>query len=242
MDNRGGGAIFEAMATAPPIDGKPPPLRFFLREAAALAELRWKCLVPPRHRPPSIGGGRPVLVIPGFLATDHSTLVLRSTLRAAGFDVHGWGLGLNLGARSDLFDRIEAQLDLAHRSGPVTLIGWSLGGLYARELAKRRPEQVARVLTLGSPFSGDVRANNAWRLYEMINDHKVDRPPVEVNVAEKPPVPTIAFWSRRDGIVAPACARGLPHECDEAIEVDCAHMGFMTARCAIEAVLAKLAE
>ena len=230
------------MATAPLIESKAPPLGYFLREAAALLELRWKSLVPPRHDAPSIGAGRPVLVIPGFLATDHSTTVLRNALRAAGFRVYGWGLGMNLGARSDLFDRIEGQLERAHRRGPVTLIGWSLGGLYARELAKRQPDKVERVLTLGSPFSGDVRANNAWRLYEMINDHKVDSPPIDVKVAEKPPVPTIAFWSRRDGIVAPACARGEPHECDEAIEIDCTHVGFMTARCAIDAVLSKLAD
>ena len=147
-----------------------------------------------------------------------------------------------VGARSDLLDRLEYRLNRAGRHGPVSLVGWSLGGLYARELAKRRPDQVARVITLGSPFSGDVRANNAWWLYEMLNDHKVDAPPIEARLAEKPPVPTIAFWSRADGIVAPACARGEPHECDRSIELDCTHMGFMTAACAMQAVLDALAD
>jgi pimeloyl-ACP methyl ester carboxylesterase len=114
------------------------------------------------------------MVIPGFLATDFSTVILRRTLEAAGYRVYGWGLGLNLGARKDLLERLEEQLGRAARHGPVSLVGWSLGGLYARELAKLRPSKVARVITLGSPFSGDARANNAWRLYEMINDHKVD--------------------------------------------------------------------
>jgi pimeloyl-ACP methyl ester carboxylesterase len=231
---------------APPLDRhlpdhQAPPLAQLLREAGALVQLRWQSLRPPRVERRTLGNDHPVMVLPGFLSSDHSTTVLRRALEAAGYRVDGWGLGFNWGARHDLLERIEAQLASASRKEPVTLIGWSLGGLYAREVAKRQPDKVARVITLGSPFSGDLRANHAWRLYEMINGHKVDRPPIEVRVSEKPPVPTIALWSRADGIVAPACARGEPHECDEAIEVECSHMGFMTAPCAIQAVLDVLA-
>jgi thioesterase domain-containing protein len=106
---------------------------------------------------------------------------------------------------------------------PVALIGWSLGGLYARELAKRRPVDVSLVITLGTPFSMDLRRNNAWKLYELINDHAVDHPPLEVQVDLKPPVRTIAVWSRRDGIVAPASAQGVVGEMDQKIEVRCTH-------------------
>ena len=225
-----------------PLDTVAPPLSYFMREAGALLSLRWKSLLSQPAAQGGVGEGRPVMVIPGFLASDYSTLILRRALEGAGYRVHGWGLGMNMGARSDLLDRIDAQLDRAARRGPVALVGWSLGGLYAREMAKRRADKVARVITLGSPFSGDVRANNAWRLYEMLNDHKVDRPPLEVRVSEKPPVPTIALWSRKDGIVAPACARGEPGECDRSVELDCTHMGFMSEACAIEAVLAALAD
>ena len=230
------------MATPPIQDHEPPPLSQLVREAGALMALRWKSLLPQGASAAGVGAGRPVMVIPGFLASDYSTVILRSTLEAAGYRAYGWGLGLNMGARNDLLDRIEAQLDRAQEHGPVSLVGWSLGGLYARELAKRRPAKVARVVTLGSPFSGDIRANNAWRLYEMLNDHKVDRPPLKVRIADKPPVPTIALWSRKDGIVAPACARGQPHECDRSIELDCSHMGFMSAACAMQAVLDALAD
>jgi pimeloyl-ACP methyl ester carboxylesterase len=230
------------MATAVPFDHQPPALGYLLREAGALLALRTLSLLPVRAEKRSIGQGRPVMVIPGFLASDYSTVILRRTLEAAGYRAYGWGLGFNLGARGDLLDRMDAQLDRAARRGPVSLVGWSLGGIYARELAKKRPDKVARVITLGSPFSGDVRANNAWRLYELINDHKVDAPPIEARVNEKPPVPTIAFWSRADGIVAPACARGEPHECDRSIELDCTHMGFMTAACAMRAVLDALGD
>ena len=228
------------MAVTHTPDHLAPALPHLLREAAALLELRWRSLAPAPPIGASVGQGRPVLVIPGFLASDYSTVILRGALRAAGYRAYGWGLGLNMGARRDLLDRIEAQLHRAYRRGQVSLVGWSLGGLYARELAKRHPDKVARVITLGSPFSGDIRANNAWRLYELLNDHRVDSPPIEARLSEKPPVPTIAFWSRRDGIVAPACARGRPDECDRSVELNCTHIGFMSEACAIEAVLKTL--
>src|SRR3546814_16081743 len=85
---------------------------------------------------------------------------------------------------------------LAARHGPVTVIGWSLGGLYAREIAKRLPQAVEQVITLGSPFSGDLRANRAWRLYERVAGHRIDTPPIEVRLHEKPPQRTVALWSR----------------------------------------------
>jgi hypothetical protein len=218
-------------------EDRAPPLSFLLREAGALVNLRWKSLVA-RMSPPHRGGeGRPVMVIPGLLSSDRSTVVMRRMLRAHGYRAYGWSLGINRGVSVSLLERAEAELERVSRHGPVTLIGWSLGGLYAREIAKRRPDLVERVITLGSPFSGDVHANNAWRLYEMVNDHKVTNPPIEASVHEKPPVPTIALWSRKDGIVAPASARGAEGECDRTVEVDCSHIGFMAEPCALEAVL-----
>ncbi len=225
------------MAIARRPEDAPPSLARLVREAGALVELHWKTLLPPRFGESGLGNGRRVMVIPGFLASDQTTIVLRRALQAAGFEVHGWGLGTNWGARSDLLERMEAQLDSISAEQPASLVGWSLGGIYARELAKRQPEKVARVITLGSPFSGDLRANNAWRLYELVNRHKVDNPPLEVRIGEKPPVPTIALWSRSDGIVAPASARGAAGECDRSVEVSCSHMGFATAPCVIQAVL-----
>jgi pimeloyl-ACP methyl ester carboxylesterase len=99
----------------------------------------------------------------------------------------------------------------------VVLLGWSLGGLYARELAKRQPDKVAKVITMGSPFSGSPRANNVWRVYQLITGHRVDQPPIEVDLATKPPVETVALWSPNDGMIAPRCAAGLPGERDRAI-------------------------
>src|SRR3546814_18026927 len=82
-----------------------------------------------------------------------------------------------------------------HDPQPVTLIGWSLGGLIAREYTKYAPDRVAKVITLGSPFSGDLRANHAWRIYELVARHRIDSPPLPVKLTEKPPVPTYAIRS-----------------------------------------------
>ena len=112
---------------------------------------------------------------------------------------------------------------------PVLLVGWSLGGLFARELARAFPDKVRAVVTLGSPFSGDPKQNNVWRLYEWVAGHKVDEPPIP-RITDKPPVPHLAIWSRRDGIVAPRAARGLDDERDKEVEMRCTHMAFGVSR------------
>lgn len=229
------------MSTIAVPDDRSPSLGSFLREAGSVLFLKARRLAAALVADEVAAEGRPVLVIPGLLASDHSTALLRRSLQRAGFRVHGWELGLNLGVRSDLLDRLERQLERTARYEPAAVVGWSLGGLYARELAKRRPELVSRVVTLGSPFSGNMRSNHAWRLYELINDHKVDSPPIAVRLHEKPPVPTVALWSRRDGIVAPACARGREGECDRHVELSCTHMGFVSDPSALRAVAEALA-
>ena len=170
--------------------------------------------------------GPPVMVVPGFLASDRGTLGLQRALGAAGFRATGAGMGFNLGAKPETLDKIIAHLEGFAGGRKAVLVGWSLGGIYAREVAKLRPDLVAKVVTLGTPFSGNPRANNAWRVYELVAGHRVDDPPIRANINEKPPVPTVALWSRKDGIVAPASARGRESERDKAIEADCSHMGF----------------
>ncbi len=181
--------------------------------------------------------GPRLMVVPGFLANDRTTLGLQRALAQAGYRVGGWGLGFNFGARADTLERLAARLERFGGGAPVILVGWSLGGIYAREVAKLRPDLVAKVVTLGTPFSGDRRNNNVWRLYEAVARHPVDRPPIEGDPAAKPPVPTLALWSRRDGIVAAAAARGAPGERDREQELSCRHMGFAVSGRAYPAIV-----
>lgn len=218
-----------------------PSPKLFIAEMLEVPRLVAAPLLPPVAV--ERGKGQPVMVLPGFLASDLTTSRLRRSLNSAGYLAEGWGLGFNLGARADVLDRLGLRIArLAERAGrPVSLLGWSLGGVFAREVAKQVPDQVRLVMTLGSPFSGDPRANNAWRLYELVNDHRVDAPPINTVLADKPPARTIALWSRRDGIIPPECAAGQPGERDSAVEVDCRHLGFAGSRAGIASIAQVLA-
>lgn len=181
-----------------------------------------------------------MLVIPGFMAGDRTTMELRRALGRAGFRVHPWRQGWNMGARADTLDRLQRALAAVPGDKPVVVVGWSLGGLYARELARAAPDRVRAVVTLGTPLSGDPRqSTNVWKLYEWIAGHPVDNPPLAYS-ADKPPVPSLAIWSRRDGIVAVSAARGADHCRDRAVEVDSTHMGFAVSRRATQRVAAKI--
>ena len=169
--------------------------------------------------------GQPVLVIPGFLCSDQTTFSLRKRLAKHGYRVHGWKQGWNFGAREDTLEKLRQRIASLGHDRKLVIVGWSLGGLFAREYARAFPDQVRAVITLGSPFSGDPRQNTIWPLYERIAGHSVLEPPIP-RVTDKPPVPHLAMWSRRDGLIAPRAARGLKHERDEEVELDCHHMAF----------------
>ena len=185
---------------------------------------------------------RHVMLLPGFGAHPIRMRWMARKLEEAGHTAKRWGLGYNLGATADRFAKVERRLlDLHSRYGePIVLVGWSLGGVMARELAKKHPAKVAKVVTMGSPFSGSPRANNGWRAYQAIAGHRVDEPEIETVVSEKPPVETVAFWSPRDGIVHPRSACGRPGERDRAVALRCSHMGFVLTHEAMGALLSEL--
>ena len=199
-----------------------------LREVASLGARFWRGFGHNDARGPA--DGPPALVIPGFVAGDRTTMELRRAMAEAGFRVHPWRQGINMGARADTLDRLKLSVELCGHDQPMLVVGWSLGGLFARELARVEPKRVRAVVTLGSPVWGDRRRfTNVWKLYERVAGHPVDNPPIP-DSTDKPPVPTLALWSRRDGIVAAPSARGTPDTCDEAVEVDTTHMGFAISR------------
>jgi pimeloyl-ACP methyl ester carboxylesterase len=183
-----------------------------------------------------------VILLPGFGTHPLRMRYMARVLEAAGHRVKRWGLGFNLGPSQENFDLLARRVcEVRERYGqPVVLVGWSLGGIFAREVAKRHPEHIAKVVTMGSPFSGTPYDNNAWRLYQLVTGHSVEQPPVEAQVAVKPPVETVALWSPRDGVISPRCACGRPGERDRAVALRCTHIGFASSPEAIRAVAEEL--
>lgn len=184
--------------------------------------------------------GPPAIVIPGLMANDRSSMDLRRAFALGGWRVHPWLLGANRGARPHTMQLLASRLDGIDPKRKILVVGWSLGGMFARQLAFRVPERVRAVVTLGSPFSGDYKTNtNVAAYYEKVAGHDVNEPPFE-RFTGKPPVPTIAFWSRRDGIVAPAAARGAEGEVDKAVEIECRHSGFAVDRPAMSRIVREI--
>jgi pimeloyl-ACP methyl ester carboxylesterase len=149
------------------------------------------------------GDGHSVLVLPGLITGDSSTFLLRSFLRKQGWRSHAWNQGLNLGPREGVFEAcVERLAHLHQQSGrKVSLVGWSLGGVYARELAKRMPHAVRQVVTLGSPVNARVHASNARRLYEFVSGSRAYDHGLVARLGEPVPVPSTSIYSRSDGIV-----------------------------------------
>jgi pimeloyl-ACP methyl ester carboxylesterase len=179
------------------------------------------------------GDGHPVLVMPGFLAGPPSTRFLRDVLRRLGYRAHDWGLGTNLGYRPTFKEDLPARLcQLRERYGGqrVSLIGWSAGGIYARELARAYPNDVRFVITLGSPFRGNHRASTAWRLWSLLNrgSDATDVVSTAARIRREQPlaVPTTCIYSKSDGIVAWQCCTSLPAPLTENIEVRSSHLGY----------------
>jgi pimeloyl-ACP methyl ester carboxylesterase len=227
-----------ALAREPHPEGvRKPPLRLFFAELASLRRGGRKLLGIEKALHP-----QPVMLLPGFGAHPNRMRPMAEALTQAGHEVHEWGLGFNFGPNRENFEflmRRVGSLARRHRA-PVTLVGWSLGGLFAREIARRQPASVGKVVTMGTPFSGDPRANNAWRAYQVVTGHSVNAPPIDCDFSEKPPVPTIALWSPRDGVIHPRSACGWPHERDRAVAIRCSHLGFASDPRVIAEVLRQL--
>lgn len=170
-------------------------------------------------------------MFPGLAASDATTIPLRRYLGSLGYDAVGWTQGFNFGPRAGVLEGTKQQLaDIFARTGrKVSLVGWSLGGVYARELAKEMPDQVRCVVTLGTPFSGPPKSTNAWRVYELTSGRDIDRETDAYDLPAAPPVPTTSIFSRTDGIVAwqgsiQKPSRTNPHT--ENVEVIASHVGL----------------
>jgi pimeloyl-ACP methyl ester carboxylesterase len=225
---------------------RPPSRTLMFLEGRALPELGAFLGALPLLGLAPHGDGHPVLVLPGLVASDVSTRPLRTFLKSRGYAVSGWRQGRNLGLRPGVQ---HAMVDLVHELNDthgrkVSLVGWSLGGLYARQLAKMMPKRVRQVITLGSPFASNPKATNAWRVYEMASGRRADEedPRFGGTLAGAPPVPTTAIFSRSDGICAWQGCREQSSHMAESIEVESSHCGMGHHPAAVYAVADRLAQ
>jgi hypothetical protein len=207
----------------------PPRRGLLFLEGRALLELA--ALVPayPWLRRAPRGDGHPVLVLPGFMAGDFSTRTLRRFLRDLGYRVHGWKLGRNLGPTPATVQGIgERFAAIRNRYGKrVSLIGWSLGGIYARELARRAPADVRQVITLASPFR-DVEATNVPRFLRGRAERRAipEQAAMRAALGDPVSVPATAIYSRSDGIVTWRSCLEPEGPQSENIEVESSHLGI----------------
>ncbi|GJM36219.1 MAG: alpha/beta hydrolase [Saprospiraceae bacterium] len=176
------------------------------------------------------GDGHPVLVLPGFMASDLSTKPLRKFINDLGYTAYGWDLGKNT-AKTVFLDLLLEKIDSIYEQHgeKVSLIGWSLGGIFARQLAKARPDIIRQVITMGSPFKGIDKANNVAWVYNLISGGKRvrDIDPILFNDIPFPaPVPTTAVYTKGDGIVPWQLCMEEEDDIHQNIQVYGSHLGL----------------
>lgn len=213
------------VGTDGPLEARPArllwELRFVGEVGAFFAAAGPGIALAPRGEP------RTVLVLPGFLAADRSTAALRIALRGLGHDVHGWGLGANVGPADHVVEGLRDQVaKLVRRSGgPIDVVGWSLGGVYARVLGANRPEQVRQVLSLGSPIRMRHDQTGLSGTFKRFANAFGFRETRQIDV-DRIPVPSTAIWTRTDGIVPGISCTQTVGALAENVEVRSTHVGL----------------
>jgi pimeloyl-ACP methyl ester carboxylesterase len=223
-----------------------PGLGLLLAEMRGIFEFNASLMLSPLLLRAPKGDGHPVLALPGFLASDLSMAPMRRYLVELGYDAYAWQMGRNLGGLTRMREGLRERLAEIHTTTrrKVSLVGWSLGGVYARDLALHAPDMVRYVVTLGSPFANDVRATNATKLYEALSGEAVgDDPEFLKIISGDLPVPTTSIFSRADGVVNWRTCLLSPSSTAENIEVYLAsHVGLGVNPAALWAVADRLSQ
>lgn len=207
--------------------GLPPSKLLLLLELRALGELGLFFSASPLLNRLPTGDGHAVMVLPGLGATDTTTWPLRSTLSKLGYAAEGWNAGHNTGRKEliePLLDRIQAMYEAS--GDAVSLVGWSAGGLYARELAKLVPAKIRQVITLGSPAQSRPAQSNVHRIFQWLSGQAEPDPVLMEQLREPPPVPLTAIYTRSDGIVPWQHCMASASPIAENIEVRGSHCGL----------------
>lgn len=226
---------------------RPPPYGRLALERLAFLEYGTYGTGSPLYRYVAKGNGHPVLVLPGFMGSDLSTQPMRTLLRSRGHDVHGWRLGRNDGPHARVLRGLKACLtDLHDRTGErVSVVGWSLGGIYAREMARDRPDAVRQVIMLGAPFRfRDGDRGHASAYYDRLGPRVDPFDGRHLAEHERPPleVPVTSIYTRTDGIVRWHACLEIVGPRAENIEVRGTHSGLGWNMAATIAVADRLAQ
>jgi pimeloyl-ACP methyl ester carboxylesterase len=226
---------------------KPPSALLLLSEGRGLNEFVASLALTPLMRLAPRGDGHPVLALPGFMAGDMSTLLMRRYLRSLGYRAEGWELGRNIGGFYRMRDTLRARLARLHNETgrKVSLVGWSLGGIFARDLAITLPDAVRSVVTLGSPFARELQATNARRLYEQVTGEKTADASSEdlARIGGDLPVPATSIYTKTDGVVNWRCSLARENGRAENIEILLAsHLGLGGNPAALWALADRLAQ
>jgi esterase/lipase len=234
-----------AKTSANPRRLRPPSLALTLIEGRGVAELAATFALGGVLKQAPKGDGHPVFVMPGFLASDRSTVPLRTFLTEIGYDAHGWGQGQNLGRFYKMRTILEGEVAAlyAKTGKKVSLVGWSLGGVFARYLALVMPDKVRSVITLGSPFAADIHATSAKKLYDLLSQEGPAKPGDLERIAGDLPVPNTSIFTKLDGIVnwKTCISKAAPNA--ETIEIRLAsHVGIGVNPAAFWAVADRLAQ
>ena len=200
------------------------------------------------HLQPVAGDGHPVVVYPGLGAGAHTTAQLRGYLRDCNLKAHDWSLGVNTGPEGDFDAWLEPLVERvaglhAAEGRPVSLVGWSLGGVYAREIAKRAPQAVRQVITLATPFNSMGGGNHAGTIFKLLGgDTSRLTPELQQRLRQRPPVPTTSIYSRSDGLVSwRGCLEATAPDVEN-IAVQASHLGMTSHPEVLRIVADRLAQ
>ena len=225
---------------------RPSILLYFSEGVRSIVERFSSAKFRKKYVPEKEGDGRPILVIPGFLGNDKNTKPLRDFLERLNYTAYPWELQRNMGKAEDLEKLMAKVIAISEKhQEKITIIGWSLGGVYARDLAKQRPDLIRQVITMGSPFGGIMNPNNAVWLFRLLRGKatKIWDEKWLQKIHEPAPVLTTAIYSKTDGVIYwKDCLEKVEDALHHNVEANGSHLGMPHNKAILKIIANELAE